>query len=160
MELIENGRVVEDRFTQLQDAQPIAERGDILVSFERLQGQHEALLEREGRLGVRIGPDVEPEELLPYLSQLSVIAIEFASFADGRGYSTARLLRQRHGYRGQLRAVGNVLRDQLFYMKRCGFDAFELQAGRSLDDALEAFSEFSVIYQGAADEPLPLFRRR
>ncbi|MGB5063692.1 MAG: DUF934 domain-containing protein, partial [Candidatus Competibacter sp.] len=79
-------------------------------------------------------------------------------FSDGRAYSQARLLRERHGYRGEIRAVGDVLRDQLFFMARCGFDAFEPRADRSLEDALAAFGDFSASYQPAADQPLPLYR--
>ena len=91
---------------------------------------------------------------------LKVIAIEFRTFNDGRGYSTARLLRERYGWRGELRAVGDVLRDQIFYLARCGFDAFELQDGQDVDAVLAAFNDFSERYQASVDQPLPLFRRR
>jgi uncharacterized protein (DUF934 family) len=88
-----------------------------------------------------------------------VIALEFDQFKDGRSYSLARLLRERYKFNGQIRAVGDVLHDQLFYMRRCGVDAFELRPDRSAEDALRAFKEFSVTYQAAADDTRPLYRR-
>jgi uncharacterized protein (DUF934 family) len=88
-----------------------------------------------------------------------VVALEFGQFKDGRAFSLARLLRERYGYQGQIRAVGDVLRDQIFFMRRCGIDAFELRADRSAEDALDAFGEISVTYQAAADDRRPLFRR-
>jgi uncharacterized protein (DUF934 family) len=102
----------------------------------------------------------EPELLAPDVQRIGLIAIQFARFNDGRGYSIARLLRSRYGYRGELRAIGDVLRDQLFYMKRVGFDAFELRADQDAAAALAAFADFSETYQAAVDQPLPLFRRR
>jgi len=88
------------------------------------------------------------------------ISIDFPKFADGRGYSAARLLREKFGYTGELRAVGDVLIDQLFYMKRCGFDTFALRDDQELEDAMAAFSTFSVAYQNDANDQRPLFRRR
>ena len=102
----------------------------------------------------------DPQALAAELERIPVVAIEFARFNDGRGYSIARLLRQRYGYQGELRAVGDVLRDQLFYMKRVGFDAFELRADQDVEAALAAFGDFSETYQAAVDQPIPLFRRR
>jgi uncharacterized protein (DUF934 family) len=111
-------------------------------------------------LGVLLAPEAEPEAVKPWLPRLSLIAIEFPVFRDGRGYSLAALLRQRLGFRGELRAVGDVLVDQLFYLKRVGFDAFALRADQEPDTAVAALSTFSEVYQSAADQPLPLFRRR
>ena len=104
--------------------------------------------------------DDDPQALAADLERIPLVAIQFARFNDGRGYSIARLLRQRYGYRGELRAIGDVLRDQLFYMKRVGFDAFALRADQDVDAALHAFADFSETYQAAVDQPLPLFRRR
>jgi len=89
-----------------------------------------------------------------------VIAINFPKFGDGRGYSVGRLLRERYGYKGELRAVGEVARDHLYAMAQCGFDAFELREGENPQDALQAFGDFSEQYQATAAQPLPLFRRR
>jgi len=94
------------------------------------------------------------------LAHFQVIALNFPSFTDGRHYSSARLLRERYGYKGEIRAIGDVLRDQLFYMRRCGFDAFAIRADRDPVDALEGLKDFSVTYQAAADDERPLFRRR
>ncbi|MDD9939663.1 MAG: DUF934 domain-containing protein [Myxococcales bacterium] len=159
MELIKRGVVVEDGFKRVADDGELSS-GDVLVSWARLQAEAASLLARSGRVGVRVPNDVDLEALAPYVEQLDLIAIEFPTYTDGRGYSLARRLRERHGFRGELRAVGDVLRDQLFYMRRCGFDAFELKEGKDVAGALEAFREFSVTYQGAADDPRPLFRRR
>ena len=110
--------------------------------------------------GVVLQGSDDPATLAADLERISLIAIQFARFNDGRGYSIARLLRQRYGYRGELRAIGDVLRDQLFYLKRVGFDAFELRADQDVAAALGAFGDFSEAYQAAVDQPLPLFRRR
>lgn len=97
--------------------------------------------------GVWLEPDDEFDALLPDLDRLTLIAVNFPVFTDGRGYSVARLLRERHGYRGELRAVGDVLRDQLYFMRRCGFDAFGLRADQDAELALRAFDDYSVSYQ-------------
>jgi uncharacterized protein (DUF934 family) len=86
--------------------------------------------------------------------------VRFASFTDGRGYSLARMLRERYGYRGELRAIGDVLRDQIYYLSRCGFDAFALRADQKPEQALAALDDFSEAYQTSVDRPHPLFRRR
>lgn len=108
---------------------------------------------------VWIAPDDDFEQFSQRLSQLDLIAVDFPSFRDGRGYSIGYLLRTRYGWRGELRAIGDVLRDQLSYMRRCGFNAFSVRADKNIHDALKSFSRYSVQYQGAVDEPLPLFRR-
>jgi uncharacterized protein (DUF934 family) len=102
----------------------------------------------------------DPLSLEGRLEGVSLIAIEFAKFNDGRGLSSAVLLRKRLGYGGEVRAVGDVARDQLFQMARCGFDAFALRDGQDVSDALKAFSDFSDVYQDAADGRAPIFRRR
>ncbi|MCX4243881.1 DUF934 domain-containing protein [Paraliomyxa miuraensis] len=163
MEIIKRGEIVTSTFVHLGDEDALPADGapmDVTVTLARWQSERQALRAHPGAVGVRLSPDDELEPLLPDLDALALVAVEFPRFTDGRGYSLARLLRERHGYRGELRAVGNVLRDQLFYMHRCGFDAFELQPGKSIHDALSAFEELSVRYQAGADEPHPLFRRR
>ena len=108
---------------------------------------------------VRIEAGEDARELLPHLDRLSLVEVNFPAFGDGRGYSAARILREA-GYSGELRAVGDVLRDQLFPLARCGFDAFQLKEGADIDEALAAFDDFSEAYQASVDRPLPLFRRR
>ncbi|WP_212629789.1 DUF934 domain-containing protein [Pseudomonas sp. KB-10] len=103
--------------------------------------------------------DDEPQALQPFLASLPLIAIEFPSFRDGRGYSQAYLLRTRLGWRGELRAVGDVLRDQLAHMRQCGFDAFAVRADKSVEDAIKGLQGLSVLYGRSVIEPRPLFRR-
>ncbi|MFT4103290.1 MAG: DUF934 domain-containing protein, partial [Burkholderiaceae bacterium] len=113
----------------------------------------------EGPLGVLLGPADDPDQIADALPRLKLVAIEFPNFTDGRGYSIARLLRQRLRYEGELRAVGDVLRDQLFFYARCGFDTFALRDDQDVDDALRGFEDFSEVYQAAVDRG-PLFERR
>lgn len=110
--------------------------------------------------GLCLSPDDEVETLLPWLAVLPLIAIDFPSFRDGRGYSQAYLLRSRYGWQGELRAVGDVLRDQLSHMRQCGFDAFAVREDKSVDDALKGLAGISVVYGRSAIEPRPLYRRR
>jgi len=109
---------------------------------------------------VWISPDDDFAPLVPRLLGLELIAVDFPVFRDGRGYSVATLLRSRYGWRGELRAIGDVLRDQLNYLRRCGFDAFAVRADKNIHDAIKSFGHYSVRYQGAVDDPAPLFRRR
>lgn len=105
-------------------------------------------------------PADDPAAFAERLAQLRVLAVRFPKFADGRGYSIGRLLRERHGYKGELRAVGEVARDHLQLLAQCGFDAFELRDGEDVEEALGAFNDLSEAYQATAAQPLPLFRRR
>jgi uncharacterized protein (DUF934 family) len=159
MRIIENREIREDAYTRVLDDEPLPASGDVIVSLTRWRADRETLIARAGRIGVRCSGETEPEELAPDFACWSVIALELPKFTDGRAYSTARLLRERHGWRGQLRAVGDVLEDQLFYLSRVGFDAFELKPGKSLESAVRAFTTFSVVYQPGADEKQPLWRR-
>ncbi|MEO8718578.1 MAG: DUF934 domain-containing protein [Burkholderiales bacterium] len=109
---------------------------------------------------VVLEPGDDPGLLAASLGRLQAIAVKFPAFGDGRGYSIARLLRERYGYRGELRAVGQVARDNLHFMAQCGFDAFELRAGEDAQAAIAAFNDFSETYQATVARPQPLFRRR
>jgi uncharacterized protein (DUF934 family) len=111
-------------------------------------------------VGVWIGPDADFEGYASTLMEVPLIAVDFPNFKDGRGLSIGFVLRTRFGYRGEIRAVGDVLRDQLENMRRCGFDSFAVRADKNIHDALKGFSEISVRYQGMAGDPRPLFRRR
>ena len=156
--VIKHRRIVEDRWQHVaDDADPPA--GPVIVSLARWRRERAALLERGEPVGVRLPNTANVADVAGDLPVLALVALEFPKFTDGRAYSQARLLRERYGYRGEIRAVGDVLRDQLFFMARSGFDAFELRADRSLEDALAAFDDFSESYQPAADQPLPLYRR-
>lgn len=109
--------------------------------------------------GLWIDSDEEVEAIGFEANLFPLIAVNFPGFADGRGFSTARLLKERYGFTGQVRAIGNVIQDQLFYLKRCGFDSFDLKEGTNLEDAVASLSDFSVTYQTSVDQPEPLFRR-
>ena len=134
--------------------------GDVIVPLAVWQAQRERLIAREGRLGVWLAGNDDPEDIKADFEHFDVIAVQFPSFTDGRGYSIGRLLRQRYGWRGELRAFGDVQRDQLAYLTRCGFDAFVLREGEDADVALAAFNDFSEGYQASVERPQPLFRRR
>lgn len=158
MRVIKDKRIVEDDWSMVPDDAAIPETGDVIVSLSRWGAERELLRQRSGRTGVVLRSEESPADIVER-EALALIAIDFPRFGDGRGYTHARLLRERYDYRGELRAVGNVLRDQLFYMFRCGIESFALQPGKDEQGALDAFEEFSVTYQAAADEKLPLYRR-
>ncbi|MBI1397829.1 MAG: DUF934 domain-containing protein [Betaproteobacteria bacterium] len=158
--LIKNRALQEDDWHVLAaDVEEIPARGSVLVPLARWQILREAVPEGGRRIGVVLDTGDDPHVLAPDLHQLPVVAVHFPSFTDGRGYSIARLLRERHGYAGELRAVGDVLRDQLFLLARCGFDAFALRADQDPAAALAAFTDFSEAYQAAVDRGA-LFERR
>jgi uncharacterized protein (DUF934 family) len=160
--LIKNGAIVEDRWTLLREASSLAELPagiPVIVPLAWWRTEHAALSAR-GEVGVWLKPDDEPEALAEDVAMLPLIAIDFPKFTDGRGYSIAQLLRTMHRFTGELRAIGDVLRDQLYYMRQCGFDAFAVRADKSLEDALQALTDFSGGYQATVREPIPLFRRR
>jgi len=159
MPFIRNRSMVEDDFSSVPDDAALPTDGAVIVGWQRWQRERALLLARAGKVGVRVPSDIDPADLIGDLPALDVIAVEFPTFTDGRGYTIARVLRDRHGFAGELRAVGDVLRDQLFYMERCGFNAFELAAGRSAESALGAFEEFTVAYEPGAHDVRPLARR-
>ncbi len=160
MKIIKGQEIVEDTWTHVGDDEELPE-GQVIVSLARWRQDRDSLIARgNSGLGVALDPDHHAEDIADDLEHFSVVSLDFPVFRDGRAYSTARLLRDRYDYKGELRATGDVLRDQLFYMHRCGFDAFEVRPDRSIEDALKAFDEFTVVYQPGTDEPLPLWRRR
>ena len=122
--------------------------------------EHKDILDDDKDIGVWLDSYEGPEALEPYLSKLPAVAINFPKFVDGRGYSYARILRDRFAYQGEIRAIGDVLHDQLFYMKRCGFDAYAVREDKDIDVALNGLSDFSEAYQAASYMDKPLFRRR
>ncbi len=158
-QIIKDRAIVEDGWTHVAADAERVPQGDIIVPLGLWQARREELLARGGGLGLCLAAGEHPSVVADDLSHFAVIALEFPAFKDGRAFSYARLLRERYGFKGELRAVGDVARDQMFYMARCGFNAFEVRQGRSLEDALAAFDEFSVTYQNAADTELPIFRR-
>src|SRR5690606_35754386 len=155
---IKDRKVVTDSWELWKDAGLPPTSGDWLVPLSLYRAERAALAGRAGRTGVVVASDEVPTED-DDLKSLPLVGIDFPKFSDGRGYTTARLLRERFGYNGELRAVGDVLRDQLFYMARCGIDSFALKPGKDIQGALSAFDDFSTSYQAAVDQPQPLYRR-
>jgi len=113
----------------------------------------------EGKV-VRLEPTDDPAKVAGELADVARVEVNFPKFGDGRGFSIGRLLRERYGYKGELRAVGQITRDHLFYLESCGFDAFELREGEDAAEAIAAFDDFSESYQASPARPVPLFRRR
>ena len=132
--------------------------GKVIVPLAVWQAQRDALAGRE-QLGVWIGAAERPEVLKGDLDKFAVVAVDFPKFSDGRGYSIAYNLRMRLGYKGELRAIGDVLRDQLFAMHRVGFDSYATRPDRSIHDAVKGLTVFSEVYQASVDVNVPLFRR-
>jgi uncharacterized protein (DUF934 family) len=132
--------------------------GKVIVPAAVWLAQRDKLSARP-ELAVWLASDQQATIIADDLGKFALIAVDFPKFSDGRGYSIAYNLRKRLGYQGELRAIGDVLRDQLFQMQRCGFDAYATRQDRSIQDALKGLTVFSETYQAAVDQPLPLFRR-
>jgi len=151
MALIKNGALVEDIFTVVGDDDAYPSSGAVVVSLERWQSDRARLLDRMDPVGVRLKSDQSPELIADDLGRISMVALEFPQFRDGRAYSYARILRERFAFDGEIRAVGDVLMEQLHFMLRTGFDAFEINSDDPLGQYNKAQSDFSVWYQPAAD---------
>ncbi|GLS27214.1 DUF934 domain-containing protein [Marinibactrum halimedae] len=137
--------------------------GNIIVPLAVWQAQKETLKGRRNEIGVWLNSTELADTLGSDAAELPLIALRFPVFMDGRGFSTARLLRERYGFTGELRACGYFIRDQLFYLKRCGFNAFdfgEQYDENELEKAMQSLNDFSDGYQTSVDQPVPLFRRR
>jgi uncharacterized protein (DUF934 family) len=150
MPLIKNGTFIDNTFAHVADDEPLPE-GAIVVSLKRWQAERETLAARNEPLGVRLTSEQSPEALGQDIHHFALIELEFPKFRDGRGYSWARVLRQRLGFAGEIRAVGDVLRDQWLYMSRVGVDAFEVRPGTRIEDFRAALAEQTVFYQPASD---------
>jgi uncharacterized protein (DUF934 family) len=151
MALIKDGQLIEDSFQAVADDAVLPESGCVLVSLARWQNDREALISRGAAVGVRLRSDEAPDALASDLEHLALVALEFPVFRDGRAYSYARILRERYGYAGELRAVGEVLMEQLHFMLRTGFNAFELESDDPLGQYETAKADFSVWYQPTGD---------
>lgn len=165
--IIKNGAIVQDEWTTLQLAEgetPEAvalPAGKVIFPLPVWQSRKAEILARNEPVGLLIEPNERVEEVAADLDHFAVVAVNFTKFVHGQGFSTASLLRQRYGYQGEVRAVGDVVHDTLFYMKRVGFDAFALKEDKSAEYAVKkGFSTFSDSYQAATDQPQPYFRRR
>lgn len=156
--IIKDRAIIEDQW-QLLDAQATdIPQGAIIVPLTLWNAQQDQLIGRDP-LGLWLDSDESPQLIADSLHNFALVAINFPIFTDGRGFSYGRELRQVHNYRGEVRAIGNFMRDQLYYLQRCGFNAFALD-NSELEPALESLDDFSDSYQAAIDQPNPLFKRR
>jgi uncharacterized protein (DUF934 family) len=158
--MLSHGAVAEDNWTVLQMPVETIPQGNILVPLKYWLEQSAELDGQAGLVGVWLDSDEEVEALADDLAQLPVVALNFPKFVDGRGFSSARLLRDRYDYKGEIRAIGNVIQDQLFMLQRCGFSQYCLADNVDLEAAAKSLNDFSDSYQTAADQDQPLFKRR
>ncbi|MFN0302750.1 MAG: DUF934 domain-containing protein [Burkholderiales bacterium] len=158
--LINQQRLLTDQWVRIDDAVALPALVPVLVSLTRWQRDRSVLAACNSPVGVQLSTDDEAQAVAEDIGRFGLIAVHFPKFTDGRGYSIARTLRDRFAYRGELRATGDVLRDQLFNLARVGFDTFDLRADQDVDASLAAFRDFSEAYQVSVERPIPLFRRR
>jgi uncharacterized protein (DUF934 family) len=150
-QIVKDDALIDDPFVDASALEEIPAAGSVIVSFEQWQAQRDALLARGTPLGIRLRSDQPPELIADDIENLAVIALEFPAFRDGRAYSYARILRERYGFRGELRAVGDVLMEQLHFMLRTGFDAFEIRGRNPLAEYRTALGDYTVWYQPTGD---------
>jgi uncharacterized protein (DUF934 family) len=160
MPLVKDGKITGDGFVRVADDAAIPAEGAVLVSAARFLEQAEALSQRSSPTGVIWPNNRAIDELVPYLGRLAAVALVFPNFRDGRAYSQARLLRERHLYRGELRATGQVLRDQFVFMLRAGFDTFEVKKDSDAAAFVSTAKRYSVFYQPTGDGRVTALHRR
>ena len=151
MPLVKRGEITNDRWQRVAEDAETMPSGDILVSFEQWTEHKVELCKRGGAFGIRLRSDQGPELIADDLEHFDLVALEVPAFTDGRAYSHARLLRERFGFEREIRAVGDVLLEQLVFMQRSGFDAFEIDSDTPLDDWKVAFADIDVWYQPTDD---------
>jgi uncharacterized protein (DUF934 family) len=160
MPLVKNGKIATDIFAHVADDAELPADGAVLISAARFLENPEAVSRRLGQTGVIWPNSRDLDDLVPYLDRLAVVALVFPSFRDGRAYSQARLLRERHGFKGELRATGQVLRDQFLFMLRAGFDAFEVKKDADAEAFTNTAKRYSVFYQPTGDGRLTALHQR
>jgi uncharacterized protein (DUF934 family) len=160
MPLVKGGQIITDPFVLVADDGELPEARAVLVTAKRFLQDAEAIPQRSAKAGVIWPNNRDVDELVPYLDRLAVVALVFPSFRDGRAYSQARLLRERFAYRGELRATGQVLRDQFVFMLRAGFDAFEVKKQADAEAFAQTVKRYSVFYQPTGDGRLTALHRR
>ena len=161
MPLVKGGKIAEDIFVHVADGADLpADDGAVLVSAARFLEKPDALLARAGKVGVIWPNNRDVDDLVPYLDRLAAVALVFPTFRDGRAYSQARLLRERFSWRGELRATGQVLRDQFVFMLRAGFDAFEVKKQADAEAFAQTAKRYSVFYQPTGDGRITALHRR
>lgn len=159
MHIIKDGEIVPDAWSHLPDDEPL-KSGHTTVSLQRWLDERDTLLSSGKPIGLRVHGEDSPTQFCEDLARLPLICIDIPSMSDGRGFSLARLLRERYGFGGELRVRGDFIRDQMYFLARVGVNAFELPQDADLPGYLAALQDFTVKYQASTDEPLPLFRRR
>ena len=160
MALIKGGKLVADRWPHLDDEEEDAGEAPVIVSLARWRRDAGTLAKRSAPLGIRLSPADDPGEIADALDSVDLIALDFPRFSDGRAYSQARILREHHHFAGELRAIGDVQRDQLSFMARCGFDAFAVADSTTPADFQAALEVIGVVMQPAADTRLSAIRLR
>ena len=160
MPLVKAGQIVEDNYLRVPDEEPIPDGVPVIVPGKRFLADAAELSQRDAPVGVIWPNDRRVAELEPWLNRLALIALDFPKFRDGRAYSQARLLRERFGFAGELRATGDVLRDQFQFLLRAGFDSFEVKKPADALVFAKAAARYSVFYQPSADGRPPALRRR
>src|SRR4051794_10614160 len=160
MPLVKNAKIVDDLFVHVADGAELPGDGAVLISAARFLEDSTTLSKRAGKTGVIWPNNRDLDDLVPYLDRLAAVALVFPSFRDGRAYSQARLLRERHGYDGELRATGQVLRDQFVFMSRAGFDAFEVKKAADADAFAATMKRYTVFYQPTGDGRVTALHRR
>src|SRR5580704_8396376 len=160
MPLVKNGKIATDIFVHVADDAELSADGAVLISAARFLENPDAISQRLGKTGVIWPNNRDLDDLVPYLDRLAVVALVFPSFRDGRAYSQARLLRERHGFKGELRATGQVLRDQFVFMQRAGFDAFEVKKESDAEAFAATVKRYSVFYQPTGDGRITALHRR
>ena len=160
MPLVKSGKITSDAFVHVADDDPLPDGGAILISAARFLTDAEALSRRAGGTGVIWPNNRDVDDLVPYLGRLAVVALVFPTFRDGRAYSQARLLRERYGFRGELRATGQILRDQFLFQVRAGFDALDVAKASDVDAFAAALARYTVFYQTAGEGRISAARRR
>jgi uncharacterized protein (DUF934 family) len=160
MPLIKNGRLAEDRYVRVLDDAPIPDGVPAIVPAARFLADADEILRRDAPTGVEWPNNRAVAELEPYLDRLAVIVLAFPNFKDGRGYTQARVLRERHGFAGELRAAGQILRDQFLFLVRAGFDALEVVKESDAEAFASTLARYTVFYQDSGDDRAPAMRRR
>lgn len=160
MPLLKDGKIAEDVWAPVEDGAELPASGPVLVSLARLKAEHAGLLAGNHSVGVRLSNADDPAEIAAWLDRISLVVLDFPKYTDGRALSQSQLLRRRHGYKGEIRATGQVLRDQLRLMIRSGFDAMVIDEADA--EAVYDFSahEFSEFYQSASDTSDTIFVKR
>ncbi len=158
-QVVHNPWIIVERDSSLEQALAL-EASHLLLPAELWLAQRQSFNSAGKTVAVWLDADQHPDMIGAHLTETPLVALHFPKFADGRAYSSAAVLKQHYGYQGEIRAIGDVLRDQLFYMKRCGFTSFDLADCVKLEDALAGFHDFADSYQSTIEQPQPLFRRR